>query len=259
MDLSSLLNPAGGLRYHFRALRYRNRQWKPFRWAIGEWLLGWQPREANLLLVGPSAGYCLQPFFFERFERIVCLEPDPVARSLFRRRLHRAPLERQPRLEFIAEDHLVRHPEKLTRLLDQLPDTCLLFSNVLGQLRALLDDENDAGPAFEPIEKTIRQSIQGRSWASFHDRISGYRHPNQEYPVTSSSRLSNQEILEEFFGLPASEQEERSVQWIDHLTEGLLPADLPHWYFPWEIEPGRIHVIEAVATPLLRGGDTPVP
>lgn len=259
MDLGTLLNPAGGLRYHLRALRYCNRQWKPFRWAIGEWLLGWRPRESNLLLVGPSAGYCLQPFFFERFERIVCLEPDPVARSLFRRRLRRAPLERQPRLEFIADDHLVHHPEKLTQLLGQLPDTCLLFSNVLGQLRVLLGTQDRTDPQLQRIESAIAQSIEGRSWASFHDRISGDQHPMQDYPVTSNSRLSNQEILEEFFGLSARGEEERSVRWVDHLTEGLFPADLPHQYLTWEIEPGRFHVIEAVATPLPRGGDTPEP
>ncbi len=113
---SILMNPAGGIRYHWRALRFGNRQWQSFRWEIGEWLLGWQPKEPTLLLVGPSAGYCLQPFFFERFERVICLEPDPVARYLFKRKLMRAPLEPRPQLEFIAEDCLVRSPERPTKI-----------------------------------------------------------------------------------------------------------------------------------------------
>ena len=138
MNPRGLLNPAGGLRYHLRAFRFRSREWQPFRWDIGEWLLGWQPKETSLLLVGPSAGYCLQPFLFERFERVICLEPDPVARYLFKRALTRAPLQPKPKLEFIAEDHLVRFPERLPELVERLSDVCLLFSNVLGQLRVLL-------------------------------------------------------------------------------------------------------------------------
>src|SRR6185369_11877942 len=71
----SAFNAAGGINYHLRARRYAKKLWEPFRWSIGEWLLGWAPPERNLLLVGPSAGYNLQPFLFERFERVIVLEP----------------------------------------------------------------------------------------------------------------------------------------------------------------------------------------
>ena len=114
--MSGLINPAGGLRYHLRAARYSRALWEPFRWALGQWLLAWEPPEKNLVLVGPSAGYNLQPFLFERFERLVCLEPDPLARALFARRLRKAPLETRPKLEFVSDDHLLANPERLLRI-----------------------------------------------------------------------------------------------------------------------------------------------
>jgi hypothetical protein len=247
MKLSMLMNPAGGLRYHARALRYQNREWQPFRWSIGEWLLGWHPPESTLILVGPSAGYCLQPFLFERFQRVVCLEPDPVACFLLKRRLSRAQLERLPALEFIQVDHLVRHPERLPELLERTPNSAILFSNVVGQLRALLGVEDNQGREFAQIRQAGRQSIQKRSWASFHDRVSGYLRPVHEHPITTETRLTDQELLSELYDDLGPNLKPRQRELVDHLTEGLFPSDVPHSYFTWEIEPGRYHLIEAVA------------
>ena len=245
MNTRALMNPAGGLRYHLRALRFKNHEWQPFRWEIGEWLLAWQPKSPTLLLVGPSAGYCLQPFLFEKFERVICLEPDPLARYLFKTHLQRAPLEPRPRLEFITEDHLVRHPERLPKLVAQHPDMCLLFTNVLGQLRALLNVEDNMGPEFLRIKAAIAEAISGRAWASFHDRVSGYVRPSFE-----NSRLKDGEVIELLYSGTLVTKSHRDVQLVDHLTEGLFPMDLPHTYFSWEIEPGRFHLIEAVKSPL---------
>lgn len=247
MNPRVLTNPAGGIRYHLRALRFRNQLWQPFRWAIGEWLLQWQPAATTLFLVGPSAGYCLQPFFFEKFERVVCLEPDPIARTLFKRKLAQAPLEQRPKLEFIAEDHLVRNPEGLPKLLAGQSDACLLFSNVLGQLRSLLNVENNNGPEFARIKTALAQATSGRPWASFHDRVSGYLRPTFERPVTSNSRLTDEEIIELLYGGKNLFRRNRDTTLVDHLTAGLFPENLPHSYFSWEIEPGRFHVIEAVS------------
>lgn len=247
MSLAQLMNPAGGLRYHLRALRYKEREWQPFRWNIGEWLLGWQPPERTLILVGPSAGYCLQPFFFERFDRVICLEPDPLAKWLLARHIGRAPLDHRPAVEFVDRDCLVEHPERLPELVDNTPDAALLFTNVLGQMRALLRLEEPQAHRLEPIRKAIAQSIAGRSWASFHDRVSGYLKPAQDDPVTSQTRMTDQEIIEELYEVPNRSMRMRQHELVDHLTEGLLPPDWPHTYFTWQIEPGRFHLIEAVA------------
>jgi hypothetical protein len=243
-------NPAGGVGYHLRARRHSRRLWEPFRWSLGEWLLGWQPPEVSLVLVGPSAGYNLQPFLFERFEHVLVLEPDPIARWLFRRRLARAPLDPRPRLEFVSEDHLVQHPERLVPLLERAGEPALLFCNVLGQLTTLLDaDEPDA--RFEAIRQAVRAASAGRSYASFHDRLSGPLAPDIDGVVRSARRWSDAEALEHAYAAPAGEAP--VVELTDHQTEGFFPEDQPHVYLRWELEPGAHHLIEAVCTERTQG------
>lgn len=235
-------NPAGGLAYHALARRHAKALWQPFRCALGEWLLRWTPPETSLLLVGPSAGYNLQPSLFERFERLVVLEPDPVARFLFERRLRRAPLERQPRLEFIADDHLVQHPERLVPLLERLDQPALLFGNVLGQIMVLLD-EPEPGPGLAAVQRAVRAAIAGRSFASIHDRLSGSLRPSFDGLRDSPHRWSDSEALAEAYRHDGSTR----VELQDHATEGFFPHELPHAYLRWELEPGQHHLMEAVA------------
>ncbi|MET0411119.1 MAG: hypothetical protein ABW217_07470 [Polyangiaceae bacterium] len=241
---SPLLNPAGGLRYHWRARKYAKKLWEPFRWALGEWLLGWQPPEPTLVLVGPSGGYNLQPFVFERFERVVVLEPDPIARWVFARRLAKAPLDRRPKLELIAEDHLIHDPERLPALLEQQGNAALLFSNVIGQIKVLLDIDAP-NTELARVKAAVHRAIAGRSWASFHDRVSGSLVPSLEDPIISPQRWSDDEVLSEaYYGSTPSEDPELH----DHLTEGFFPAEAPHTYFRWQLDPTSYHLIEAVAS-----------
>lgn len=242
-DRLAAFNRAGGIRYHLLARRHAKRLWEPFRWALGEWLLRWSPPEPTLLLVGPSAGYNLQPFLFERFERVVVLEPDPIARFLFGRRLRRAPLERHPRLEFIADDHLVQHPERLAPLLERLGQPALLFGNVLGQVAILLD-EPEPGSGLDAVRSAVRVAIAGRSFASVHDRVSGPLEPSFDGPRESPRRWSDDEVLAHAYDTDGAAP---LVELEDHFTEGFFPPDLPHAYFRWELTPGQHHLIEAVA------------
>jgi hypothetical protein len=241
---SALFNPAGGVWYHLRARRHAKKLWEPFRWALGEWLLAWQPPEKVLLLVGPSAGYNLQPFVFERFEKVVVLEPDPVARWIFKRRLAKAPLERRPVLEFVAQDHLVRHPERLQPLLASLGEPALMFSNVLGQIACLLDVE-DRAPEFVRVQSAVECALIGRSWLSFHDRVSGSLGPSLEQVAFAPRRWSDREVIANaYYGDPDS----KDLELRDHLTSGFFPEDVPHAYFTWQLEPGLFHLIEGVCS-----------
>jgi hypothetical protein len=235
-------NPAGGFNYHLRARRYGKKLWEPFRWSLGEWLLSWAPPEPHLVLVGPSAGYNLQPFLFERFEKVFVLEPDPIARWLFRRRLARAPLEPRPHLELIASDHLVWHPERLAPLLERAAPCAVLFSNVIGQLVSLVDPEKH-GAALEAIRGAVRAALPGRSWASFHDRVSGPLEPSIE-TARCGARWSDAEVLRHAYATPDGPS---LVELTDHHTEGFFPATEPHAYFRWQFEPAYFHLIEAVA------------
>jgi hypothetical protein len=244
LDRLAAFNPAGGIRYHLLARRHARKLWEPFRWALGEWLLRWTPPETTLLVVGPSAGYNLQPFLFERFERVVVLEPDPIARFLFRRRLRRAPLERQPRLDFIADDHLVQHPERLVPLLERLGQPALLFGNVLGQVAILLDGL-EPGAGLDAVRGAVRAATVGRSFASVHDRVSGPLPPSFDGLRESSRRWTDEEVLAHAY---ATDGAAPLVELEDHFTEGFFPPELPHAYLRWEVSPGQHHLIEAVAS-----------
>lgn len=248
MSEPGFLNPAGGLRYHLRALRHSRVLWQPFRWALGEWLLGWTPPETTLVLVGPSGGYNLQPFLFERFQRVVCLEPDPVARAIFARRLAKAPLDVRPKLEFVKEDQLLKEPERLQKLLDGLGSCALLFSNVLGQLRALLEVSSSDAPELLRVREAVQQALIGRSWASFHDRVSGFVRPSFEGLRTADVRLSDEELVAAAYDDSTSQANAGESELLDHLTEGFFPANLPHAYFVWELGPGLFHLIEGVCS-----------
>lgn len=237
------MNPAGGLHYHLRASRYSERLWAPFRWPLGEWLLRWQPPESTLLLVGPSGGYNLQPFLLERFERVVVLEPDALAHWILRYRLSRVPLERRPKLRFVARDHLVRHPERLEPLLAELGDAAILFCNVLGQLRFLLGTDDLEGSEAGAVRRAVQSAIRDRSWASFHDRVSGQLAPTIEEPVASDHRWSDSELIDAAY-YAGGEAVDAAL--VDHGVRGFFPEDMPHLYLRWELEPGAFHLIEAV-------------
>jgi hypothetical protein len=246
VSAAAWLNPAGGLRYHLRAYRFQRQLWQPFRWGLGEWLLGWQPPEKTLVLVGPSGGYCLQPFILERFERVICLEPDPVARAVFRRRISRAPLEHRPELGFITDDRLVEHPERLVALLEEVGDAAILFSNVIGQLKVLLGVSDRNAPEIVRAREAVREAIRGRSFASFHDRVSGRLRLDLDPPLLVDRRITDEEILTELYGVTGLGASLEAAELLDHLTEGTFPDDLPHAYFVWELIPGTFHLIEGV-------------
>jgi hypothetical protein len=242
-------NPAGGLRYHVRGFRYAKTLWFGFRFALAEWLYAWHPPEKRLVLVGPSAGYCFQPFFFERFEEILCLEPDPVARRLFALRLRRAPLESRPRLRFESHDLLLADPERFRARLDAEGDVAVLFSNIVGQFRVLLGAGTADEPRFARLRGTLLSAIGERSYASFHDRVSGALEPLLEGAALVNRRLDDRELVEHFY--PGHDdangmiRPDGSAPLLDHLTSGFFPPDQPHAYFTWQLMPGIHHLIEA--------------
>jgi hypothetical protein len=235
------------LRYHLRGLRYAESLWQPFRFALSEWLYGWDPPEKRLLIVGPSGGWCTQPLFFERFTEVIGLEPDPLAHLVFRRRLARAPLETRPEVRFLTEDHLISEPERLIRLLESEGDVAILFSNVLGQLRVLTGADAPNDPRLVRIRAAVARAIEGRSWASFHDRLSGLVAPEADPVVLTQARLDDSAILRRFYPslLDTSHPIGETAELLDHLTAGFFPPDRSHAYFSWPLMPRVFHLIEA--------------
>jgi hypothetical protein len=251
MTTSGILNPAGGIRYHLRALRYSPRAWQPFKDAIESWLNEWNPAPARLIIVGPSGGYCTSPRWLSRFEEIICVDPDWIARRIFEGRLRsharRAALSPQPKVIWHQENHLRfastrEQLDSFSGFLAKHPGTPVLFSNFLGQLPLLLEHGGSrALGALEMWKRNLGPMLQGRPWASFHDRLSGPLMPQFAQPYRSDRRLTNSEILERLYPNP-----EKTIELVDHEMDGFFPHDQVYTYFHWRLRPRSIHLIEAV-------------
>lgn len=232
-NVAGWLSPAGGVVYHLRARRYGTDLWESFRRALADWLAGWHPETTAILLVGPSAAYCLDDAFLARFRDVEVVEPDPVARWLLRRRLERAGTSR---IVFRGDDPLLADPGAL---LDGDPSRAVLFCNVLGQVRFLLPDDTFASWA-----TAFRAAAGARPWASFHDRVSGPLAPDLTGGADSDHGLDDEEIVARFYARIPDATAPHEL--LDHLTAGLWPATLPRRYLAWQVTPGRFHLIEAV-------------
>lgn len=229
MNLKQLnpFHPTGGLGYHARALLNKKR-WQPFKDFVESWLMEWSQHldlqtHRQLVLVGPNAGYTLPRAFIQLFDRVVVVEPDPVAYMLFEAR-------------FLAQAHWVRHDyfglsekvpraEALKDLFTAHPNAVILFCNVLGQLPVILRDMPIKSKSAEDksaiIEKymadiglILQQGMKTHKLASYHDRY--------------SRSLSN------------------SNEIIDHLTGDLFRGVKDKKEFPWRISSREEHQIEFV-------------
>ena len=146
------MSPGGGLLWHLRALRYR-RHWGPFRTAITQWLATWPHGREHLLLLGPSAGWCLPTAFLTGFRTICAVDLDPLAPWLFNR-LHGAGLRRAGvRVRWQQADIF----DTLVTLLRDYPEHAVLFGNMLGQHRFYCSCRAGCGPRF-----TIVYRLTGR-------------------------------------------------------------------------------------------------
>jgi hypothetical protein len=239
----SWLNPAGGLRFHARAL-FGAQRWAPFQAALAGWLATFQPRVTRAVLVGPSAGYSFPDAFLQRFSGLTVLEPDPIAGRLLLRRLRRlgvSELRVESRDLLIAP--LLDGSPGLCELLEADPEQALVFGNLLGQARFLCPE-----PAFDQFKSAFRRRLvpllDSRAWLSFHDRLSGPLAPSFSAPFLASQRLDDAAVLRELYpergaGSP--------LTLFDHHSDGFFPESLPHAYFSWQIDATRHHLIEGVA------------
>lgn len=214
-----LLHPSGGLVYHLRALRHRHGLWAGFHRAVGGWLNDWEPGRRQLVLVGPNAGHALPAGLLGRFDEVVALEPDPLARWWLARR----PDAR--RLRFVARDCLAR-PDGLAGLASAFPDAAVLFSNVLGQLPA-------PGGSWSGL---LRRHLARQPWASYHDVASTERAPQCTTPLTLNGGDDLDATLARFW-------HGGTLTVSDHETFQ-LGGQGPFSYVPWPITPERWQLVE---------------
>lgn len=216
---SQLWHASGGLVYHARAWRYRKTLWAPFLQQVEAWLEAWAPRQKQLLIVGPSAGYTLPGRWLARFERIDILEPDPLAQRLLRRRF--------PDSVFHAGNlDCFAQTQGPMQLVHAYPHSAILFSNVIGQIF-----ENGPGAAWRT---GLRNAMQGRCWASYHDIASCHTLPAHRQTVTLPAGSRLEDILRYFW-------DEREIAVYDHGCLDL--ADTQCTYGVWSITPRQHHIV----------------
>jgi hypothetical protein len=252
---ASWLNPTGGLRYHLRAARYRRGLWAPFAQEVARFLAGWDPPERELLLLGPSGGYCLDLGFLRRFDVVTAVEIDPLARWILARRARAALGDARTELRWDRRDHLGPDTDgrfsiaPLRALLAEHPRSAALFCNVLGQL-PLLGPDPDPDAPLEPVEGSFERwlldlpkALEGHSWASFHDRLSGTLRPEGLSPDEPVPWRSSEQLVEECYTDPPPGVEPVLN---DHRTSWLA-RELPRLELRWQLEPGVFHLVEAVS------------
>lgn len=212
-----LIDASGGLVYHWRALRYRRRVWQPFVAQVARWLADWQPPQRELVLVGPSAGYTLDRAFLERFTRVIVLEPDPLARSLLRRRFAGIPFE-EGRVDCFAG---LDGPRALSQA---YPHAAILFSNSLGQQSERLGAD---------WLTALPQALAAHSWATYHDVVAVERAPLRNAVREAVAGESFEMLLGAFWG-------GGQLEVCDHASFGVLPAQA---HTVWALTPQWHHLI----------------
>ncbi|MRD56656.1 hypothetical protein GH816_08910 [Betaproteobacteria bacterium LSUCC0115] len=223
----------GGLGWHLKAWRYRQRLWAGYLQQTKAFLEDWSDQSLEpaglrrLVIVGASAGWSLPTGWVRAFDELVLIDPDPLAPWLFGRN-HSTP-ERQHR-EWIREDFR----QALPPLLAAPKPTAVLFNNLLGQLRLTSKDLE----ATEAQLGELKTQLDGVHWASFHDRLSGDWGQAQQSGGTLFAEGSvNNACLTKTYA--------KGGQWLDHLTADVLPQTSRRWVYPWRITPDRLHIVEA--------------
>jgi hypothetical protein len=241
----------GGLNWHVHAARSLSR-WLPTRELIAQFLAQVQPTQTHLLLIGCSAGWMLPTPWLQRFKRIDIYDIDPLVPFLFGLR-HGRTLKAQG---IEVQHHRLDAIAHLPILLQNHPDSCLWFDNVLGQVGFRLGDEDMA----ERQLGQLKTMLKGRAWGSLHDVYSGPIDPALPTPGYDTMVLTRLDDLPE-------EQAQVSLAgqvmkhpdaaqalltslnatgvWHDHSTQTVFAVNTATTMIPWAFKPHYWHWLQA--------------
>lgn len=233
-SLSWTLGKTGGLSYHLLAMRYRRTLWQPFISHVESWLEEWKPNSRNLIVFGPSGGWTLPKDFISRFDRVIAIEPDPIARQILTSRFAQASkidaISRHDLLPWSSRN--LEDIEPLKDFLSEHSDAAILFSNVLGQMPLTLPPR--ARHAHQLCSKKLMTALEGRVWASYHDIVSSDG-GSLRLKKDHASRIENiQAFAEENLTIEGELIDHESL-WLSESRETKLAT--------WQIRPKRTHVI----------------
>jgi hypothetical protein len=170
-----------------------------------------------------------------------------VARWLFTRRIKQLGLA----CAWIEADYLIEPllsgAPGLDSWLAHEHDVAVLFSNVLGQMRFLVDEAR--WPQWVNAFRTrLLPALASVPWASYHDRLSGELEPAVPSGVCSPGLLSNEELVARFYEDALNAPMSVAAELSEHETDQLFPEQAERHYFKWQLEPGYWFLIEALRT-----------
>ncbi len=239
MSFAHIINPAGGLYYHFIAFRYKKKLWSDFANAIDQFLNQWCPTEENLIIFGSSAGHCLKTNFLKKFKRIILIDPDPLAKYIFSANHKNICLVQD------SQNYLRYGVQGLKTLPQSYPNHALLFSNIIGQIPFLVSSENsESSDLADALRFLFSSDFQKLSWASFHDVYSF--HFTQEprelcWPLILQGHTLN-ECLESI--RLQTQLRPLRVEVIDHQTDRLFSSCEQQFRAIWKRTPTSYHIVD---------------
>jgi len=228
----------GGLNWHVHA-HYSRTRWQPTVQLIEQFLAQVNPQSDHLLLIGGSAGWMMPPSWLARFKRIDAYDIDPLAPWLFNWR-HGRRLQAQGTEVFVhRQDALLTLPT----LLQQHPNACIWFDNVLGQHRYRVRDE----ARVERELAELKTTLMGRHWGSLHDVLSGPtdgRLLPAGLSVWSHHTFAKQGLEPAFSQKLLASVGAKEV-WQDHLTAHVFSPMTQTSWMPWAFKPTYWHWLQA--------------
>lgn len=235
-----LLSQSGGLGYHLKAWNYSTSLWMPFIRELNQWLIKNPPRSKKLVLLGCSAGYCIQTEFLNRYEDIVIFDVDPLAPKLFQ--WNHNPLK--ARVEFQKKNIVtLLNSESAEAFIWKYRDHEWLFCNLLGQVP--LSKDLKKTPFHQWLQK-LPLLLQEVPWTSFHDRFTVELDPETPLPeMKQVMELKHSLPTETLIQRAGIKQKTLRGVVTDHETGVLLEAS-PRTLIRWDLTPNQIHFIECI-------------
>jgi hypothetical protein len=191
-----------------------------------------------------------------RFDSIHAMDIDPFARWFFGWRHGAALTAAGVSWDYQTGDAMAELP----RLLTAHPQACVLLDNLLGQLRFHAPAWQDP-TVFTSLQLAeVKRLLHGREWGSVHDFLSG---PAQglatleDFPAAHSSMAKHAAQLEVDLAWLAAVKPEG--EWLDHLTDQVLPVGTQVHNMAWAFTPHYWHWLQAGWVQPLRALANPAP
>lgn len=230
-----ILSASGGMVYHTRAAFSFDR-WKLTRRSVSTLVRKWLNSD-EIILIGPSAGYLVDPELFKE-RKLTVIDPDIAASIIFRARFRKSEIEWHFRSDLLP--FTSRQPNAFAEFIAAKPKASILFLGVLGQIDLHKDK-------FTRLKREATQillhDLGNRNWASLHDlesTILDFR-LKEIPPSIAALKLSAAANAASRIALQAAELSRLGIStgpWLDHETEW-LPA--PQACIPWLLTQKRLH------------------